>query len=248
MRTRGLALCAALLAISVPSIVLVSREDERRDRRIERRSSGRPTSWIADSPESVSPVPRSEDRSSPSARGALAPPCDAADPAGGVGCVPLDPKTGAPYSMERMAELEAIRAGCRKARRCGRNNRALPAILDQAEYTKRAAIAARTTWLRGLIDDGTATEDDIDEYYSYVNQTNHHKRQIVEFLLESRGPDASLEAARKELASVDEELHLAKRLDRRRAGLSIDLEEQHEAERGREYDLARLHTLRGTRP
>ena len=172
----------------------------------------------------------------------VAPPCDPDDPAGGVGCVPIDPATRRPYTHEDATRFAALHAGCLAAQICERANRALPRLLGEAEYLRRRGRIARTAILRRQMHAGEAGRAEIDEYYSYVSQTNHDKQQIAEYLIASKTGDAGTGELLAELKREEEILDLAKRNDLRRAGVKLDLERGGGAA-VRAYERARLEVL-----
>lgn len=171
--------------------------------------------------------------------------CDSADPIGGIDCIPRDSGTGEAYSADQMKTFDEIRRSCKEAHACGRNNRALPEVLDAAEYAKRRAILERTAALRASIDAHRATEDEIGEYYGHVNQVIHHKRQVAEFILEDghSDPGPNLEDTLADLKRVDEMHYLMMRIDLRLNGHRVDLDDGSETRVGIEYDRGRLRML-----
>jgi hypothetical protein len=184
--------------------------------------------------------------SDPPASDALhaSPPCAPADPAGGVECVPIDPATRRPYTHADATRFAVLHAGCRAAGICEHANLALPRLLGEAEYLRRRGRIARTAILRRQIHAGEAGRAEIDEYYSYVNQTNHDKQQIAEYLIASKTGDAGTGDLLAELKREEEILYLAKRNDLRRAGVTLDLERSGAAESVVvAYERARLDVL-----
>lgn len=92
-------------------------------------------------------------------------------------CLPIDPGTGEPYSPARMQEFEAIRQSAYVAR----NNLLVPRPLTPAEAKSRRELFAKANELGRKIDDGKATQEEIEDFFGFRAKMRAYREQLLTF-------------------------------------------------------------------
>jgi hypothetical protein len=92
-------------------------------------------------------------------------------------CIPIDPATGDAYSPARLEEFEAIRRSSYVAR----DNFLVPRPMTPAEATSRRELFAKANELGRKIDEGRATQEEIDDFFGFRARLRGYREQLLTF-------------------------------------------------------------------
>ncbi|MBK8259255.1 MAG: hypothetical protein IPK82_42190 [Polyangiaceae bacterium] len=194
--------------------------------------------------------------------GPALPACSPSDAPETADCIPLDPHTGQPFTVGQMARFSQIRLDCRAKGLCGAHNRALPSVLSPEEAARRKRLRERVEELAQKLTQREASPDELDEYFTHVNQANHHKKQVLTYLcLEEEGAldelehehdeipldlenmSPALREAHEEIERAEAIIYLQHRIQMRNAGFAVDGENPESADAAQAYETARVRLL-----